>query len=263
MLQAAEALTEAHAAGIVHRDIKPANLFLTRRHDGSALVKVLDFGISKMAESTENLTKTMTAMGSALYMSPEQMQQTRGSITARTSTLWGSRSTSCSRASSLSMRTLCLSSARRCSRGLPRRSRTCSRICALARAGAGARVRPRQGRAVWQHRGVCGGAGAVRARTIAAQHRSDRPRCGADAAHGGVPTARIPTGSARTRGDAGDGSAASDRGGTVAIDAPAMPAGQAGRAPLAGGTIALDAPLGAAAGLPGQVGAPGQAGAGV
>ncbi|MBK8255061.1 MAG: protein kinase [Polyangiaceae bacterium] len=78
VIQAAEALSEAHAAGIIHRDIKPANLFLTRRHDGSSLVKVLDFGISKMQESTDNLTKTTAAMGSALYMSPEQMQQTRG-----------------------------------------------------------------------------------------------------------------------------------------------------------------------------------------
>ena len=78
VIQACEAIAEAHAAGIVHRDLKPANLFLTRRMDGSALVKVLDFGISKMSDGVENLTKTMAAMGSALYMSPEQMQQTRG-----------------------------------------------------------------------------------------------------------------------------------------------------------------------------------------
>ena len=78
LIQACEAIAEAHGAGIVHRDIKPANLFLARRLDGSALVKVLDFGISKMSDGVENLTKTMAAMGSALYMSPEQMQQTRG-----------------------------------------------------------------------------------------------------------------------------------------------------------------------------------------
>jgi serine/threonine-protein kinase len=76
--QACEAIAEAHAHGIVHRDLKPANLFLTRRPDGSPLVKVLDFGISKMAGGgVENLTRTTAAMGSALYMSPEQMQQTR------------------------------------------------------------------------------------------------------------------------------------------------------------------------------------------
>jgi eukaryotic-like serine/threonine-protein kinase len=76
--QGCEAIAEAHAHGIVHRDMKPANLFLTRRPDGSPLVKVLDFGISKVATGgVDNLTRTTASMGSALYMSPEQMQQTR------------------------------------------------------------------------------------------------------------------------------------------------------------------------------------------
>jgi serine/threonine-protein kinase len=48
LLQACEGIAEAHANGIVHRDLKPENLFVTRRIDGSPLVKVLDFGISKM-----------------------------------------------------------------------------------------------------------------------------------------------------------------------------------------------------------------------
>jgi len=43
-----EALAEAHVQGMVHRDLKPANLFVARRADGSPLVKVLDFGISKV-----------------------------------------------------------------------------------------------------------------------------------------------------------------------------------------------------------------------
>ena len=79
VLQASEAIAEAHGHGIVHRDLKPANMFLTRRHDGTPMVKVLDFGISKMSGGgVDNLTRTTTSMGSALYMSPEQMQQTRG-----------------------------------------------------------------------------------------------------------------------------------------------------------------------------------------
>lgn len=79
IIQACEAIAEAHTYGIVHRDLKPANLFLAKRPDGSPLVKVLDFGISKVIGGGDHaLTKTTTAMGSALYMSPEQMQETRG-----------------------------------------------------------------------------------------------------------------------------------------------------------------------------------------
>ncbi|MFO0615436.1 MAG: serine/threonine-protein kinase [Polyangiaceae bacterium] len=78
LLQACEAINEAHGYGIVHRDIKPANLFVTKRPDGSALVKVLDFGISKTTGAgVDGLTRTTATMGSALYMSPEQMRQSR------------------------------------------------------------------------------------------------------------------------------------------------------------------------------------------
>jgi serine/threonine-protein kinase len=79
VLQAGEALAEAHVLGIIHRDLKPANLFLTRRADGTPSVKVLDFGISKQTASGADagVTKTQAVLGSPRYMSPEQMRSTR------------------------------------------------------------------------------------------------------------------------------------------------------------------------------------------
>jgi len=80
VLQACEAIAEAHALGIVHRDLKPANLFMVRRPDGTPCVKVLDFGISKLnaaAGPDHSMTKTSAVMGSPLYMSPEQMTASR------------------------------------------------------------------------------------------------------------------------------------------------------------------------------------------
>ncbi len=71
ILQAGEAIAEAHALGIVHRDLKPGNLFLTARADGSPLVKVLDFGLSKTPD--EALTAAGVVMGSPQYMPPEQI----------------------------------------------------------------------------------------------------------------------------------------------------------------------------------------------
>jgi len=81
VLQACEALAEAHGLGMVHRDLKPANLFLTRRIDGSPCIKVLDFGISKIqneaGSADKGMTRTSEVMGTPYYMSPEQMKSTR------------------------------------------------------------------------------------------------------------------------------------------------------------------------------------------
>jgi serine/threonine-protein kinase len=87
VLQACEAIAEAHMLGIVHRDLKPANLFCIRRPDGTLSIKVLDFGISKMtglnASGDMGMTRTAAIVGSPFYMSPEQMHSAKG-VDART-----------------------------------------------------------------------------------------------------------------------------------------------------------------------------------
>jgi serine/threonine protein kinase len=82
IMQACEALAVAHSQGIIHRDIKPENLFLVKR-DGVSAIKVLDFGISKVALTgkafelpAKALTGTLT-LGTPFYMSPEQIRSTR------------------------------------------------------------------------------------------------------------------------------------------------------------------------------------------
>ena len=78
LLQACDAIAEAHALGIVHRDLKPPNLFLTRRRDGSALIKVIDFGISKSTRGGDLIaTGAQSMLGSPAYMSPEQLRSAR------------------------------------------------------------------------------------------------------------------------------------------------------------------------------------------
>ena len=90
VLEALEGLAHVHAAGIVHRDLKPSNLFLARRPDGSNVVKVLDFGVSKsLVEPHDDRVKALTGnvvIGSPVYMSPEQVRNAR-SVDAR-SDIW-------------------------------------------------------------------------------------------------------------------------------------------------------------------------------
>ena len=80
VLQACVAVAQAHAAGIVHRDLKPSNLFLTEEA-GKRVLKVLDFGISKIAPDADaapaSATSTCVTVGTPLYMSPEQMRSSK------------------------------------------------------------------------------------------------------------------------------------------------------------------------------------------
>jgi serine/threonine protein kinase len=74
--QAARALEDVHRSGVVHRDLKPDNLFVVTR-DGRPFVKVLDFGISRFDSALTGaltVTRAGTAMGTPLYMAPEQMR---------------------------------------------------------------------------------------------------------------------------------------------------------------------------------------------
>jgi serine/threonine-protein kinase len=76
--QACLGLAEAHAAHIVHRDLKPGNLFLTRRADGSPLIKILDFGVAKAPSDADlKLTGTSNVVGSPGFMSPEQFRSSK------------------------------------------------------------------------------------------------------------------------------------------------------------------------------------------
>ncbi|MDB4945113.1 MAG: serine/threonine protein kinase, partial [Labilithrix sp.] len=82
LLQICEGVAEAHAAGIVHRDLKPRNVFVTSTVDGRPLLKVLDFGISKLLPAPGStmdlsLTSTTDVMGSPSYMAPEQLRSAR------------------------------------------------------------------------------------------------------------------------------------------------------------------------------------------
>lgn len=77
ILQVLRGLQDAHSANIIHRDLKPSNIFLEKRPDGSSRIKILDFGISKLPKSMakDTLTEPGQALGSYMFMPPEQIQR--------------------------------------------------------------------------------------------------------------------------------------------------------------------------------------------
>ena len=93
ILQACDALAEAHSLGIVHRDVKPGNFFMCAHPQGQLLVKVLDFGVAKIPASVVtrhgegSLTDGNTLIGTPSYVSPEQLQNSK-IVDARTD-IWG------------------------------------------------------------------------------------------------------------------------------------------------------------------------------
>jgi serine/threonine protein kinase len=81
VMQVCEAVAEAHGLGVVHRDLKPGNVFITRDVDKRPLVKVLDFGLSKLSirakqQAQKKITSPLEVMGTPAYMSPEQLRAT-------------------------------------------------------------------------------------------------------------------------------------------------------------------------------------------
>jgi serine/threonine-protein kinase len=72
MMQVLAALHAAHELGIVHRDLKPDNLFLCERDDGPPRIKLLDFGIAKIVAANAASANATQAVGTPLYMAPEQ-----------------------------------------------------------------------------------------------------------------------------------------------------------------------------------------------
>jgi serine/threonine-protein kinase len=81
MIPVIAGLATAHESGVIHRDLKPSNVFLARGPDGELVPKLLDFGISKLSTSIENLDPSSTPlgelMGSPMYMSPEAVRGAR------------------------------------------------------------------------------------------------------------------------------------------------------------------------------------------
>jgi eukaryotic-like serine/threonine-protein kinase len=77
LLQACQAIAEAHSLGIIHRDIKASNFFITQPEGQAPHLKVLDFGIATTPQGTSELTDGSSVIGTPSYMAPEQMRSSR------------------------------------------------------------------------------------------------------------------------------------------------------------------------------------------
>jgi len=87
IIQTLSGLSVLHGRNIVHRDIKPSNIFISKEEDGTEIVKLLDFGVSKFhllgGEEFVDLTTTGTILGTPSYMSPEQARGKKGEVDPR------------------------------------------------------------------------------------------------------------------------------------------------------------------------------------